>query len=149
MSITDITSSQPIAQDVLSSDSLVPQTESIRWAQALASARSFQALLIPQLEDAKKDIQDSNPQPVASQYMPLATQPFHWQQCAKVAQSLHESLCQFKLMSALYPTPLSLYNDPNHIDEEVLANGLRLEQPIERTSLRIQPELLADILTFD
>lgn len=77
---------------------------------------------------------------------PLSTQDRHYQyshlNSQYVAGGQFESL---KLHLLMHPEPLSLYNNPYRLDEDILANGFFLEQQQENSVRATDPTALHDI----
>ncbi len=54
--------------------------------------------------------------------MPLFAEEADWSNGDVMGELLHKQLQDALLFRAMHPQPLSLYNDPKRIDDEVLAN---------------------------
>lgn len=54
---------------------------------------------------------------------PLSASPEHFQQQEAITSAMLDTdLATARLLLALHPAPLSMHNDPTHIDESVIAN---------------------------
>ncbi|AWL12056.1 hypothetical protein HMF8227_01582 [Saliniradius amylolyticus] len=53
----------------------------------------------------------------------LKAEPIHWSMEEKTGELVRQSqLSSARLWSAMHPCPMSLHNDPKHIDDEVMGN---------------------------
>ena len=71
---------------------------------------------------------------------PLETEAKHWQQQQFVTSAIAQNdLASARLMNCMFPPPLSIKNDPQHIPDDVLANSDIFCQQ------RMQGEMVPDI----
>jgi hypothetical protein len=55
--------------------------------------------------------------------IPLKAEAQHWQQATFVSATIHQAdIKRANLWLAMHPQPLSLYNDPKRLEDEVVAN---------------------------
>lgn len=149
----DVEFHNPVTESGLRTQKLASRVSShadFQFILATAAAR-FQLPIQSQQNNA--DTTTDNPAVIsndvinnAQQAQPLSTQDRHYQSSRLnsqyTASGTFESL---RLHLLMHPEPLSLYNNPYQIDEDVLANGFFLEQQQENISQNSDPTRLHDI----
>lgn len=83
--------------------------------------------------------------------IPLSTEKKHWQQQKLVSEAMSQhDVANARLMSCMFPPPLSLNNDPQFIPEDVLANCdifcQRRMQGESAPEISIDETMLADLI---
>lgn len=150
---SDIEFNNPITESGLRTQKLASRVSNhadFQFILATAATR-FQLPIQPQQKSAVPSFDDdisiaNDVRNNAQQAQPLSTQDRHYQNSQRnsqyTASGTFESL---RLHLLMHPEPLSLYNNPYQIDEDVLANGFFLEQQQENISQNSDPTKLHDI----
>jgi hypothetical protein len=84
-------------------------------------------------------------------FTPLKAETQHWQQAKIASDTVHQAdIKRAKLWLLMHPQPLSLYNDPKRLDDEVVANcDMHTQQRLQdaaNTDINVDETGLYDIL---
>jgi hypothetical protein len=166
--LPDLPLSEPVnhkAQDTYSQSRVVDREFTGEINQATGQGAKF-ALLLAMLEQdllqrPKLLARETNDEESAasksisalSHYppIPLKAEAWHWQQAKFASDTIHQAdIKRANLWLAMHPQPLSLYNDPKRLDDEVVANcDIHAQQRLQdsnTTDIVVDETILYDTL---
>lgn len=126
------------------------QQAHFQWLSALAQARSGVAQLNVMHsidENANTDLLDASIAALATTpIQPLAASA-DWLFALKHTANaiVNGDMATVRLLQLMHPHPLSLRNDPDYIDDDVLDNGVFLREQVAIPKHTLHPEILHDL----
>jgi len=126
------------------------QQAHFQWLSALAQARSGVAQLNVMHsidEHANTDLIDVSIAALATTpIQPLAASADRLFALKHTANAIvNGDMATVRLLQLMHPHPLSLCNDPDYIDDDILDNGVFLREQVAIPKHTLQPEILHDL----
>ena len=134
------------------SESCVDTTQQahFHWLLSLAQARSGLAEMnVMHSQEDSRNIEDSDPQInvlATPPPQPLAASNDRVQAITHTAIALaNGDIATMHLLQIMHPHPLSLRNNPDYIDDDIMNNGVFLREQVTLFQQALHPELLYDL----